>query len=85
MQRRPPEAKLPPLRKSLFPLLSRVVDGNRHGERANFQWPRDPRIRIADVTEKGFLIRLNELMAGGKALGDGRHTEETVGWIASTV
>ncbi|MGI9000657.1 MAG: hypothetical protein ACR2GH_03220 [Pseudonocardia sp.] len=44
-----------------------------------------PGIRIANVTESGFFIRLNELVGAGKALGDGKHAEETVGWIASTV
>lgn len=50
-----------------------------------FNGPETPGLRIADVTTKGFLIRFNELMAGGKALGDGTHVNERVGWVAFTV
>ena len=45
--------------------------------------------RVADVTTKGFKIRMNELVVsknGTKsALSDGSHKRETCGWIAFTV
>ncbi|MFJ6013085.1 hypothetical protein [Streptomyces sp. NPDC092952] len=50
-----------------------------------FAGPDTPGLRIADVTVTGFKIRMNELAGSGKALSDGTHTSETVGWIASTV
>ncbi|WP_411122650.1 hypothetical protein [Streptomyces sp. x-19] len=50
-----------------------------------FNGPDTPGLRIADVTTTGFKIRINELVSNGKALADGLHTSETVGWIASTV
>ncbi|MEU5499015.1 hypothetical protein ACFY2H_39505 [Streptomyces griseofuscus] len=50
-----------------------------------FNGPDTPGLRIADVTTAGFKIRMNELVGGGKAISDGLHTSETVGWIASTV
>ncbi|MGW4382437.1 hypothetical protein [Kitasatospora sp. NPDC004531] len=50
-----------------------------------FNGPDTPGLRIADVTTTGFKIRINELVGSGRALSDGRHTTETVGWIASTV
>ncbi|MFE4594807.1 hypothetical protein [Streptomyces laurentii] len=49
-----------------------------------FNGPETPGIRIADVTTAGFLIRFNEVRMSTGA-SDGRHVEETVGWIASTV
>lgn len=49
-----------------------------------FNGAETPGVRIADVTEKGFRIRINELVGGGKAISDGRHAEETIGWIAAT-
>jgi hypothetical protein len=50
-----------------------------------FNGPDTPGLRISDVTTTGFKIRMNELVSTGKALSDGTHTFETVGWIASTV
>jgi hypothetical protein len=50
-----------------------------------FNGPETPGLRIADVTPTGFKIRLNELVGGGKAISDGMHASETVGWIATTV
>ncbi|MEU8539609.1 hypothetical protein AB0C52_06330 [Streptomyces sp. NPDC048717] len=50
-----------------------------------FNGPDTPGIRIADVTPTSFLIRFNEVRTTGGGNSDGRHTEETVGWIASTV
>ncbi|MFF8713059.1 hypothetical protein ACF07T_16740 [Streptomyces sp. NPDC015184] len=50
-----------------------------------FNGPDTPGLRISDVTTTGFKIRMNELIGVGKALSDGPHTFETVGWIASTV
>jgi hypothetical protein len=49
-----------------------------------FNGPETPGIRIADVTATGFLIRFNEVRTSNGG-SDGRHVEETVGWIASTV
>ncbi|MEU3601896.1 hypothetical protein ABZ714_24710 [Streptomyces sp. NPDC006798] len=50
-----------------------------------FNGPDTPGLRIADVTSTGFKIRMNELVGTGRALSDGPHTSETIGWIASTV
>ncbi|MFE0173163.1 hypothetical protein ACFWZ2_12650 [Streptomyces sp. NPDC059002] len=46
-----------------------------------------PGIRLADVNETGFLIRINELYSTGNngVQSDGTHTTETVGWTAYTV
>ena len=51
-----------------------------------------PGVRIAKVTNTGFKIRMNELVIndknsedGKKALSDGGHFEETVGWVAYSV
>jgi len=43
-----------------------------------------PGVRIADVTTKGFKFKMNELVRGGprQALSDGKHTTETIGWMA---
>ncbi|WP_293095949.1 hypothetical protein [Moorena sp. SIOASIH] len=43
-----------------------------------------PGVRITDVTTKGFKFRMNELVRGGprQALSDGKHTKETIGWMA---
>lgn len=49
-----------------------------------FNGPETPGIRIHDVTTTGFLIRLNEVYAGA-IKSDGKHTTETIGWLASTV
>ncbi|MFB6814085.1 hypothetical protein ACFCV8_06030 [Streptomyces sp. NPDC056347] len=48
-----------------------------------FNGPETPGIRIADVTVNGFKIRFNEVRMGTQG-SDGRHVEETVGWIAGT-
>ncbi|MER5349155.1 hypothetical protein ABT093_02315 [Kitasatospora sp. NPDC002551] len=50
-----------------------------------FNGPDTPGLRIADVTTTGFKIRFNELVGTGRALSDGPHTTETIGWIATTV
>ncbi|MFD4659764.1 hypothetical protein ACFWP2_29525 [Kitasatospora sp. NPDC058444] len=50
-----------------------------------FNGPDTPGLRIADVTTAGFKIRFNELVGSGRALSDGPHTSETIGWIAATV
>ena len=47
-----------------------------------------PGLRLGDVTNTGFKIRINELVVskGGKeALSDGIHLEETIGWVAFSV
>ncbi|MBD2835252.1 MULTISPECIES: hypothetical protein [Streptomyces] len=49
-----------------------------------FNGPETPGIRIHEVTTTGFLIRMNEVYAGS-AKSDGKHTTETIGWLASTV
>ncbi|MFH9705771.1 hypothetical protein ACH4MW_06770 [Streptomyces luteogriseus] len=48
-----------------------------------FNGPETPGIRI-HVTSTGFLIRLNEVYAGATK-SDGKHTTETIGWLAATV
>lgn len=54
-----------------------------------FNGPHTPGIRLHDVNEEGFLIRFNEIvsMVGGTTVAnsDGRHTTETVGWVAYSV
>ncbi len=49
-----------------------------------FNGPDTPGVRIADVTTKGFKFKMNELVRGGprQALSDGKHTTETIGWMA---
>ncbi|NXY94067.1 hypothetical protein HYE82_06590 [Streptomyces sp. BR123] len=49
-----------------------------------FNGPQTPGIRIHDVTTTGFLIRMNELLAG-TFKSDGVHVTETIGWLAATV
>ncbi|MEU0358098.1 hypothetical protein [Streptomyces cyaneofuscatus] len=49
-----------------------------------FNGPEAHGIRIHKVANTGFLIRLNEVNAG-TAKSDGRHTTETIGWLAATV
>ena len=43
-----------------------------------------PGVRITNVTTKGFQFRMNELLRGGprQALSDGKHTKESIGWMA---
>lgn len=52
-----------------------------------FNGPETPGIRIADVTLRGFKIRLNEVLVSvpNNIKSDGPHSTETVGWIATTV
>ncbi|MFJ3520384.1 MULTISPECIES: hypothetical protein [unclassified Streptomyces] len=50
-----------------------------------FNGPETPGIRIHAVTERGFLIRFNEVNVNANTRSDGRHTTETVGWLATTV
>ena len=50
-----------------------------------FGGPNTPDIRIADVDEKGFLFRIQEVVVcnpGVSALSDGPHLPEVVGFIA---
>lgn len=49
-----------------------------------FNGPETPGIRIHDVTNTGFLIRFNEVLAGSTK-SDGLHATETIGWLAATV
>ncbi|MGA4800512.1 hypothetical protein [Streptomyces lavendulocolor] len=64
-----------------FPQGSQVVV---FPQTQTFNGPETPGIRIHDVTETGFLIRLNEVLAGA-VKSDGTHTTETIGWLAATV
>jgi hypothetical protein len=50
-----------------------------------FNGPETPGIRVHDVTETGFLIRLNEVNVNPNTKSDGKHTAEEVGWLATTV
>ncbi|MFB8025768.1 hypothetical protein ACFQ6U_26790 [Streptomyces sp. NPDC056465] len=50
-----------------------------------FNGPETPGIRVHDVTERGFLIRLNEVNVNAGVKSDGKHTVEQVGWLATTV
>ncbi|MDX3386748.1 hypothetical protein PV682_35695 [Streptomyces niveiscabiei] len=43
-----------------------------------------PGVRLADVSETGFLIRINELFGEG-VKSNGLHAAETIGWTAYTV
>ncbi|MFH8471722.1 hypothetical protein [Streptomyces sp. NPDC018000] len=49
-----------------------------------FNGPETPGIRVHDVTERGFLIRLNEVNVNANVKSDGKHTTETIGWLATT-
>ncbi|GAB2891994.1 hypothetical protein GCM10022245_29090 [Streptomyces mayteni] len=49
-----------------------------------FNGAETPGIRIHEVTREGFYIRFNEVVMGSSN-SDGKHTEETVGWLATTV
>ena len=40
-----------------------------------------PGIRVADVNEEGFKIRMNEIVIEGNATG-GTRVSETIGWMA---
>ena len=51
-----------------------------------FRGPDTPGVRIGEVTNTGFKIRMNELVIKGReALSDGNHTTETIGWVAYSV
>lgn len=54
-----------------------------------FEGSDTPGVRIADVSTTEFKIRMNELVATQsgtkKALSDGGHTAETIGWVAFSV
>ena len=53
-----------------------------------FRGPDTPGVRIGEVTNTGFKIRMNELVInrrGREALSDGNHTTETIGWVAYSV
>ena len=49
-----------------------------------FHGPDTPGLRIADVTPKGFKIRMNELVGNGgqSILSNGVHCAEDIAWIA---
>lgn len=49
-----------------------------------FNGGQTPGLRLADVTTTGFKIRINELK-GKNYESDGKHTEETIGWVAYNV
>ena len=53
-----------------------------------FRGPDTPGVRIGEVTNTGFKIRMNELVINSRvreALSDGNHTTETIGWVAYSV
>lgn len=47
-----------------------------------FNGPDTPGLRISQVTNTGFKIRINELVALNKALSDGPHNVEKIAWVA---
>ena len=56
-----------------------------------FNGAHTPGLRVADVDENGFMIRMNELVVldstagkGSESLSDGKHVDEEIGWIAFT-
>ncbi|ELS52977.1 hypothetical protein [Streptomyces viridochromogenes] len=50
-----------------------------------FNGPQTPGVRLHDVNETGFLIRMNEVYSSGTGTADGLHAEEIIGWTAYTV
>lgn len=50
-----------------------------------FNGPETPGIRLAEVTNTGFKIRMNELIAYNKSLSAASHHTETIGWVAYSV
>lgn len=49
-----------------------------------FNGPETPGVRLHNVSNTGFRIRLNEILGGGVS-ADGKHTTETIGWTAYTI
>ncbi|GHC71347.1 hypothetical protein [Streptomyces flavofungini] len=49
-----------------------------------FNGPETPGVRLHEVSNTGFKIRLNEIYGGG-VTADGKHASETIGWTAHTV
>ncbi|MFT6845404.1 MAG: hypothetical protein ACJAUV_001599 [Flavobacteriales bacterium] len=47
-----------------------------------FNGGHSPGIRIMDVNSTGFKCRMNELVGSNKPNSDGKHYEETFGWVA---
>ncbi|MFJ2153979.1 hypothetical protein ACIOHB_35125 [Streptomyces microflavus] len=50
-----------------------------------FNGPETPGIRVHQVTERGFMIRLNEVNVNPSVKSDGKHMAEEIGWLATTV
>jgi hypothetical protein len=50
-----------------------------------FKGQHTPGLRIANVTNIGFKIRINELVTKAGALSDGTHNTEVIGYVAFTV
>jgi hypothetical protein len=50
-----------------------------------FNGPQTPGVRLHDVNETGFLIRMNEVYSSETGTADGLHAEEIIGWTAYTV
>ena len=44
-----------------------------------------PGVRIGEVTNSGFKIRMNELVSNRKGLSGAGHVPETIGWMAYSV
>ncbi|MFJ7417243.1 hypothetical protein ACIQXD_01330 [Streptomyces uncialis] len=64
-----------------FPTGSDVIV---HATVQTFNGADTPGVRLHDVGETGFLIRLNELYGAGTK-SNGEHGPETIGWTAYTV
>jgi hypothetical protein len=65
-----------------FPAGSEVVV---FAQTQTFSGPETPGIRLHHVGPEGFLIRFNEANVNANVRSDGRHVNETVGWLATTV
>ncbi|MEU0670232.1 hypothetical protein ABZ508_32855 [Streptomyces lavendulocolor] len=56
-----------------------------HATVQTFNGPQTPGVRLHDVNETGFKIRMNEVYSSDTGTADGMHTEEIIGWTAYTV
>jgi hypothetical protein len=65
-----------------FPSGSGVIV---HATVQTFNGPQTPGVRLHDVNETGFLIRMNEVYSSETGTADGMHAEEIIGWTAYTV
>ncbi len=65
-----------------FPSGSEVIV---HATVQTFNGPQTPGVRLHDVNETGFKIRMNEVYSSETGTADGMHAEEIIGWTAYTV